>query len=103
MRDKTSWLLDKGKFIEINYVKNAESVGVCSWIARTDLEVKNALSEARQEPGSCMIVVPTEKYRSPPGSDVWWEVVGSEVTQDPKTSELVNQRELGREKQKFYY
>ena len=72
-------------------------------LLKTDLEFKEALNKAREETGPCMIVVPTEKYRSPPGSNVWWEVVGSEVTQDSKTSELVKQREIGRKKQKFYY
>ena len=50
-----------------------------------------------------MIVVPTEKYRFPPPSEVWWEVVGAEVTHDPKTKELVDAREAGRAKQRFYY
>jgi len=50
-----------------------------------------------------MIIVPTEKYRFPPDSGVWWEVVGAEVTDDPKTLELVAEREAGRAKQRFYY
>jgi 3D-(3,5/4)-trihydroxycyclohexane-1,2-dione acylhydrolase (decyclizing) len=50
-----------------------------------------------------MIVVPTEKYRFPPGSVVWWEVVGAEVTNDPTTKALVADREAGRVKQRFYY
>ena len=50
-----------------------------------------------------MIVVSTESYRSPPGSDVWWEVIGAEVTNDPITRDLVLEREKGRKKQRFYY
>ena len=50
-----------------------------------------------------MIVVPTERYRSPPGSEVWWEVVGAEVTNDPDTKAVVDAREVGRAKQRFYY
>ena len=49
-----------------------------------------------------MIVVETEKYRFTPDSGVWWEVVGAEVTGDPKTRELVEAREAGRAKQRFY-
>lgn len=103
VRDTKSGLLDDGKFIEIDYVKNAESVGVQSWLAETESDLRIALKKAREEVGSCMIVVPTEKYRSPPGSGVWWDVVGSEITNDSKTSELVEQRESGRINQRFYY
>jgi len=103
VRDAESGLLDKGAFIEVDYAKNAESVGLTAWQATTEDEVRTALQQARNEPGSCMIVVPTEKYRFPPGSDVWWEVVGAEVTNNPKTRELVEEREKGRAKQRLYY
>lgn len=103
VRDKKTGLLDRGKFIEVDYAKNAESVGVRTWVAETEAEIRTALTEAREETRPCMIVVPTEKYRFPPGSGVWWEVVGAEVTDDPKTKELVAEREAGRVKQRFYY
>ena len=103
VRDPGSGLLDKGAFIEIDYVKNAESVGVKAWLAEDEATVRDALRAARAEPGPCMIVVPTEKYRSPPGSGVWWEVVGAEVTNDPRTAQLVAEREGGRRRQRLYY
>jgi 3D-(3,5/4)-trihydroxycyclohexane-1,2-dione acylhydrolase (decyclizing) len=103
IRDRKSGLLDKGEFIQIDYVKNAESVGVKAWLAEDESAFKQALSNARDEAGPCMIVVPTERYRSPPGSEVWWEVVGAEVTNDPDTKALVDAREVGRAKQRFYY
>lgn len=102
IRDPESGLLDKGEFLEIDYVGNAESVGVRAWLAESADDVRKALAEARNEVGPCMIVVPTEKYRSPPGSDVWWEVVGTEVTCDPETRALVAEREKGRSKQRLY-
>ena len=102
VRDMDSGLLDKGKFIEIDYVKNAESIGLKAWFAQTEDEVRVALTAARTEEGPCMIVVPTEKYRFPPDAGVWWEVVGAEVTKDPKTRALVDEREAGRAKQRFY-
>ncbi|MCP4385116.1 MAG: 3D-(3,5/4)-trihydroxycyclohexane-1,2-dione acylhydrolase (decyclizing) [Hyphomicrobiales bacterium] len=103
VRDPDSGLLDKGAFIEVDYVKNAESVGVKAWFAQSEDEIRAALRTARNEDGPCMIVVPTEKYRSPPDSGVWWEVVGAEVTNDRRTSQLVAEREDGRTKQRFYY
>src|SRR5690606_33772861 len=103
VRDEESGLLDKGAFVEVDYVKNAESLGVKAWLAKDEDEVRAALREARAEDGPCMIVVPTEGYRFPPGSGVWWEVVGAEVTSDDKTRELVAEGDAGRTKQRYYY
>jgi 3D-(3,5/4)-trihydroxycyclohexane-1,2-dione acylhydrolase (decyclizing) len=103
IRDEASGLLDKGAFVQVDYVKNAESLGVKAWLAENEDDVRAALRAARAEDGPCMIVVPTERYRFPPGSDVWWEVVGAEVTGDSRTRELVAEREAGRAKQRFYY
>ncbi len=103
IRDSETKLLDNGQFIEIDYVKNAESVGLRAWFATNEEEIRAAIREARQESGSSMIVVPTEKYRGTPDSGIWWEVIGAEVTDDPITKKLVDEREAGRVNQRFYY
>ena len=102
VRDPKSGRLDDGPFVEVDYVKNAESVGLRAWRADTEQEVRDALAAARNEARSCMIVVETEMYRFTPDAGVWWEVVGAEVTGDSKTRELVDARETGRTKQRFY-
>ena len=102
VRDPNSGKLDDGPFVEIDYVKNAESIGLRAWLANTEEEVRDALAAARDETRPCMIVVETEMYRFTPDAGVWWEVVGAEVTRDPKTQELVEAREAGRAKQRFY-
>ena len=103
IRDEPSGLLDDGEFVQIDYVKHAEAVGFRAWMASDETEVRDALQAAREEKRPCMIVVPTEMYRNPPDSGVWWEVVGAEVTNDPVTAELVAAREAGRAKQRFYH
>ena len=103
LRDTDSGLLDRGEFIEVDYVRNAESVGARAWLAETDCAIRAALREARDESRPCVIVVPTEMYRFPPDSGVWWDVVGADVTNDPKTAQLVEEREAGRVRQRFYY
>ncbi len=102
IRDAKTNLLDEGEFIEVDYVKNAESIGLRAWFVTNEEEIRKALREARTETRSCMIVVPTEKYRYTPDAGVWWEVVGADVTNDPKTAQLVAEREAGRAKQRFY-
>ena len=103
IRDRETGLLDDGEFIDVDYVKNAQSIGLKAWRATDEAEIRQALSAARSETGSCMIVVPTEKYRYTPESGIWWEVIGAEVTGDPKTKELVDARETGRVNQRFYF
>ena len=102
IRDPRTGRLDDGPFLEVDYVKNAQSIGLRAWLANTEHEIRAALAAARRETASCMIVVETEKYRFTPDSGVWWEVVGAEVTGDPKTRELVEAREAGRARQRFY-
>ena len=49
-------------------------------------------------------VAETEKYRFPPGSDVWWDVAPAEATEDQATRELRSQYEKSRAAlQRFYY
>lgn len=103
IRDPETKLLDDGEFIDVDYVKNAQSIGLKAWRATDEAEIRQALTAARSEKRSCMIVVPTEKYRYTPESGIWWEVIGAEVTGDPKTKELVDAREAGRVNQRFYF
>ena len=103
IRDPQTKLLDDGEFIDVDYVKNAQSIGLKAWRATDEAEIRQALTAARSKTGSCMIVVPTEKYRYTPESGIWWEVIGAEVTEDPKTKELVDAREAGRVNQRFYF
>ncbi|MBC9868562.1 MAG: 3D-(3,5/4)-trihydroxycyclohexane-1,2-dione acylhydrolase (decyclizing) [Opitutae bacterium] len=103
IRDPETKRLDDGEFIDVDYVNNALSIGLKAWRATEEAEIRQALTAARSEKGSCMIVVPTEKYRYTPESGIWWEVIGAEVTEDPKTKELVDAREAGRVNQRFYF
>ena len=49
IRDQESGLLDEGQFIEVDYAKNAESVGLKTWVANTEAEIRSALQEKHQE------------------------------------------------------
>lgn len=103
VRDSETGLLDDGDFVEIDYAKNAESIGLRAWTATSEEELKQALAEAREETRSCMIVVPIERYTRLARSGIWWDVFGAEVTDDPKTQQLVQEREAGRNGQRFYW
>jgi 3D-(3,5/4)-trihydroxycyclohexane-1,2-dione acylhydrolase (decyclizing) len=103
VRDAASGEIDKGEYIEIDYVKNAESIGLTGVPARTPAEVRDALEAARDRDGSTLIACYVDKSYAPPGSGVWWEVIGAEVTGDPTTEAIVHEREAGRINQRFHY
>ena len=103
VRNRETGKLDDGDFVDIDYAKNAESIGLRAWHASDEEELKQALLEARQERRSCMIVAQIERYSRLPRSGIWWDVFGAEVTNDETTKQLVNEREAGRLGQRFYW
>ena len=103
MRDpKTNRL--EGENLQIDYAKNAETLGARAWHTKTKDELRQALREAREETLPCVIVVETEPGRFSPGSDLWWDVSVAEVSQDPLTQKLRKQYEKEVDQfQRFYY
>jgi 3D-(3,5/4)-trihydroxycyclohexane-1,2-dione acylhydrolase (decyclizing) len=103
VRDEASGQLDRGVYTEVDYVKNAESMGLSAVAARTASEVREALKAAREGDTSTLIAVYVDKSYAPPGSGVWWEVIGAEVTGDEATRAIVQEREAGRVNQRLHY
>lgn len=94
----------EGEYLTIDFAKNAESMGAWARRVTTPDELRSALSEARDESRSCVIVVETEPHRYLPGSGVWWDIAPAEATGDPVTQELRVQYEEERERlQRLYY
>jgi 3D-(3,5/4)-trihydroxycyclohexane-1,2-dione acylhydrolase (decyclizing) len=101
-RDASSGRLE-GKYLSIDFARNAESMGARVWKASTADQVRTALREARAERRPCAVIVETEKHRYLPGSDVWWDVAPAEATNDPLTKDLRVRYEKERAQfQKFY-
>lgn len=70
----------EGDYVNIDFAKNAESMGAKAWNVKTPEELKKALAAARKEKRSCVIVVEVEPHRYGPPSEVWWDVAPAEVT-----------------------
>lgn len=102
-RNQATGKLDDGDFLEIDYAKNAESIGLRAWTVTDEAELKMALAQAKLEKRSCMIVARIERYSRLPRSGIWWDVFGAEVTDDERTKQLVAEREAGRQAQRFYW
>ena len=102
-REKTLNRLE-GDYVDIDFAKNAESMGARAWNVSTPDELRRALQEARQESGSCVIVAEIEPNRYGPSSEVWWDVAAAEVTNDSETKDARAEYESDRYNlQKFHY
>ncbi len=102
-RDESTGHLE-GDYLNIDFAKNAESMGARAWHVTTPDELATALREARKETRCCVIVAETEKHRYLPGSGVWWDVAVAEATNDPVTQALRTEYAEARERlQRFYY
>lgn len=86
-RDESTDHLE-GDYLNIDFAKNAESMGARAWHVTTPDELATALREARKETRCCVIVAETQKHGSLPGSGVWWDVAVAEATNDPVTQAL---------------
>ena len=93
----------EGDYVQIDFAKNAESMGAKAWHVYTPDELRSALREAREEKGTCVIVAETDKDVPSPASGVWWDFSVAEVSGDPVTQELYAKYEQERKSQRFYY
>jgi 3D-(3,5/4)-trihydroxycyclohexane-1,2-dione acylhydrolase (decyclizing) len=102
-REKVSNLLE-GEYLPIDIGMNARSMGARDWKVRTPSELRTALTEARAESGSCVIVVETEPYRFTTPAGAWWDVAPPQVSEDSVSREMRNLYEENQRKlQRFYY
>ncbi|HAL49677.1 MAG: 3D-(3,5/4)-trihydroxycyclohexane-1,2-dione acylhydrolase (decyclizing) [SAR202 cluster bacterium] len=93
----------EGDYLEIDFARNAESLGARAWNVTTPDELRAALREARDENRSCVIVAETEKHRYGPESGAWWDLAVAEATADPVTRELRAEYEAQQQLQRFYH
>ncbi|GIK66965.1 MAG: 3D-(3,5/4)-trihydroxycyclohexane-1,2-dione acylhydrolase (decyclizing) [Chloroflexota bacterium] len=94
----------EGEYVNIDFAKNAESMGAKTWNVSDPAGLTKALAEARQESRTCVIVVEIEPHRYGPSSEVWWDVAPAEVTNIKETQLARQEFEENRAKlQRYHY
>ena len=93
----------EGAYMKIDFAQNAASFGAKSWHVTTPEGVRHALREARDESGTCVIVVDIEPHHYLPDSGVWWDIPAAESSGDPETQARRQQYEEGLPLQRFHY
>lgn len=92
----------EGKPVEVDFAKNAESLGATGIRANTLGELRDALAQAKTSKGVVVIHVPVPADVRLPGYS-WWDVPVSATSKLPgvKAARVAYDRAL--KKQKFYY
>ena len=90
-----------GDFLEIDYLKNAKSLGAHGVEAKTRDQFKNALSEARDSTRTTVIVVELEPSRGP-SYDSWWDVPVADVSEMPSVQKARKDYETNVKKKRFF-
>jgi len=83
-RDQTSKQLT-GEYIQVDFLKHAESMGAYGVFARSAEDLKMALNDARNADRVTVIVVPVDPEKRMPGMGTWWDVPVAEVSMEEKT------------------
>jgi 3D-(3,5/4)-trihydroxycyclohexane-1,2-dione acylhydrolase (decyclizing) len=99
-RDPQTGMLTAGN-LPVDYVQNANSLGA-HVIEATDIpSLKRALSEAKEQTKTTVIVIETDLYKGIPGY-AWWEVAIAEVSETDTVNEAYKIYQEKKKKQRYF-
>ncbi len=101
MRDSKSRQLD-GEYLPVDFAANASSLGAHAIRARTIVEFKQALQEARASKITTVIVVETEREVRVPGYDSWWDVAVAETSTMQDVKKTRAEYEKARKNERYF-
>lgn len=91
-----------GPKIKINFIKNAQSLGVKTFACKTEEELIAALQGAKTCKKSCLIYIPIDDEIKIP-SYSWWDVPPNEVSKLNSIKNARKEYEKKLSKQRFLY
>src|SRR5271157_237961 len=89
-----------GEYIQVDFLKHAESMGAHGIFARSAEDLKEALNDARNADRVTVIVVPVDPEKRMPGMGTWWDVPVAEVSMEEKTRKKRENYEKATENQR---
>ena len=92
-----------GDVLPVDFAANAASLG--AWIARakTADELKAALTAAREQKRTSVVVIETAYDQRVPGYESWWDVPIAEVSERDAVKEARREYEEKRKKERFFF
>ncbi len=100
-RDPVNNRLD-GPLVQIDFARNAESLGAISYTATTASELAAALEKAKSESITTLIYVPIESQERVRGFEGWWDVPIAEVSEEPAVNAARTEYDEGRANQRWF-
>jgi len=91
-----------GDVIAIDFVANAKSLGADAVLARTADDLRRALSDARSNSKTSVVVIETAYAQRVPGYESWWDVPISEVSEMKSVQEARAKYLEARKKQRVF-
>jgi len=92
-----------GDVLSVDFAANAASLG--AWIARakTGDELKAALTAAREQKRTTVVVIETSYEQRVPGYESWWDVPIAEVSERDAVKAARRNYEEARKKERFFF
>ncbi len=90
-----------GSTLEIDFVQHAASLGLKTWTAREEEELRRALSMASEQKESALIYIPVDRKATVP-SFGWWDVPVAESSGEAEVSEARSRYVLERSRQRYF-
>lgn len=92
-----------GDNLPVDFVANAASLGAWAARARTKEDLKAALTEARKQLRTSVVVVETDYAQSVPDYESWWDVPIAEVSEREPTQKARQKYEEARKKERYFF
>jgi 3D-(3,5/4)-trihydroxycyclohexane-1,2-dione acylhydrolase (decyclizing) len=93
----------EGEAIAVDFEANAASLGAWTARTRTSEEFKSALSSARQQSRTAVVVIETEYDHRVPGYESWWDVPVAEVAESETVRAARQKYEDARRKERYFF
>ena len=91
-----------GEYLQVDLVQIARGLGARAIRATTAAEVRDALTDTRDQDGPVVVVVPAIPHAELPAAGVWWDVAPAEVSEQEAVAELRAEYEAGLSSQRWF-
>ena len=93
----------QGDIVPVDFEANAASLGAWTARARTGEELKTALSEARAQTRTSVVVIETAYDHRVPGYESWWDVPIAEVSEQETVRAARLKYEEERKRERYFF
>ena len=95
-RERNGGRDQSGEYLQIDYVKNVESLGARVFPANDASGLREAMRSARQHKGPTVVTITVDRHTtSIPGKYAWWDIAPPEVSSNAEVQKLREEHDRG--------